>query len=147
MTLEVVDRVARRADPWIVLHAGDQPSANRIQQQIADHRSGVLLFAQHMVVKSRLPQSTTQPRAPPMPGPLFPEWHRVAEIGVFGRTFEQQVYVIRHHTERDDFEGMLGEEWRYLRGQRAGVMRVAEPGDTPVCRGRDEIAVESDVCE
>ena len=147
MLRQLAERVPRRTTPGIVDCGPHETGANWIVHEIANNGPCVIVFAQYPVLVARLPQRCFVTETPRVTGAKLPSPHRFPEVRIVRDTFEQQVNVIRHHAVRSDLEALAAEDWRYLRRQCRGCIRVSEMRSPPIGANGDQIAVTSAVIE
>ena len=147
MAQEIGELIPRGAHPGIFSNSARQSRSYRILEHVPHDCPGVIPVSQNAVVKSLLPKTRAGSSFPQECRALFPRVDRAHEIGIFRRTFEQQVHMIRHQAVHENCKASISEEERDLHGQFGRETRIGEPPQTARRAHSDEIAPRPTIVE
>jgi hypothetical protein len=123
----------------------NQASPDGIVQDVSHNRDDAVVFAQYVVIEALLPEAATRPLLPRVSRFELPVMHNRLQIRVVGKAFNQDVHVIRHHTERDNCKLSGLEKLRNVPGHPGRGRFLLKARLPAVCADREEILAKTDV--
>ena len=119
--------------------------AHRILQDISRKYSDVIIWSQHAIVVSLLPEPAADFPGVSTAGTLFRDTHEAPKIRSIRETFDQQMKVIRHQTVRKNRKLILNHRETKLLERLRGRFVIFKNRPAKMCAGCDEIAIRAGI--